>query len=185
MNNKVTSKEEILRISKKIVLEKGVSSFSMRAVALDCDVAVGSIYNYFPSKTSLLGATIGCIWDEIFTPFNSIDEFDSFIDCVQCMLQTVTIGNEKYNGFFALHAVNFTADNKSEGKLMMEQYYKLLENKLVQSLNSDKGIREHVFDSNLTPEMFANYVFSLILSLFIQGQKEYKALIKFIENCIY
>ena len=58
MNKVVTSKEEILAASRELVLEKGIMSLSMRSVAEACGVAVGSIYNYFPSKAELLSALL-------------------------------------------------------------------------------------------------------------------------------
>ena len=44
MNKVVTSKEEIMDVSRRLVLEKGIASLSMRAIAEACGVAVGSIY---------------------------------------------------------------------------------------------------------------------------------------------
>lgn len=47
MNKVVTSKEEILKVSRKLIMEQGWKSVNIRAVAASCGVAVGSIYNYF------------------------------------------------------------------------------------------------------------------------------------------
>ena len=54
MNKVVTSKEEILQTSRKLIQKKGWSAVSIRSVASACDVSVGSIYNYFDSKTDLI-----------------------------------------------------------------------------------------------------------------------------------
>lgn len=76
MNIAATSKEEILEVSRKLVLEKGLSTVNMRMVAKECGVAVGSIYNYFPSKSDLVCATVETIWKDIFhmtgKPLNSM-----------------------------------------------------------------------------------------------------------------
>ena len=58
MNTVVTSREAILEECRKIVMEQGISAVNMRSVAAACGVAVGSIYNYFPSKTDLIGAAV-------------------------------------------------------------------------------------------------------------------------------
>ena len=34
--------------------EHGLSSLSVRAIAKECSVSVGSIYNYFPDKAALI-----------------------------------------------------------------------------------------------------------------------------------
>lgn len=54
MSKTVTSKESILVACKDIVRESGMPVLNMRNVAQRCQVAVGSIYNYFPSKEDLI-----------------------------------------------------------------------------------------------------------------------------------
>ena len=49
----------------KIVMKEGLFAIIMRTVANECKVAVGSIYNYFPSKADLVSATIEVIWEDI------------------------------------------------------------------------------------------------------------------------
>ncbi len=92
MNTTVTSQEEIVNISKLLVHDQGMSSFSMRMIAAQCGIAVGSLYNYFPSKAKLLSATVESIWEEIFKPLKHTAQFDSFIDCVLCMFETIRNG---------------------------------------------------------------------------------------------
>ena len=66
MNKTVTSREAILAASQKLVMEKGLQAVNMRTVASVCGVAVGSVYNYFPSKAELLTAT-GKMFGEKFS----------------------------------------------------------------------------------------------------------------------
>ncbi|MGM2743209.1 TetR/AcrR family transcriptional regulator, partial [Bacillus cereus group sp. Bce013] len=58
MNTPVTSREAILATCRNLVSENGITSINMRSVAQVCQVALGSIYYYFPSKNNLLIATI-------------------------------------------------------------------------------------------------------------------------------
>lgn len=43
--------KHILEISKEIAYKEGLSEISMRKVASKCDIALGTIYNYYPTKT--------------------------------------------------------------------------------------------------------------------------------------
>ena len=61
MNKPVTSKTEILDVSRKIIFENGIDALNMREVAAQCGAAVGSIYNYFPSNVELLSCKIESI----------------------------------------------------------------------------------------------------------------------------
>ena len=58
MRNAVISRDEILEASRLMLQEKGWSAIHMRSVAVRCGVSVGSLYNYFPSKTELVAATV-------------------------------------------------------------------------------------------------------------------------------
>ena len=58
MNKTVTSKEDILSVSRELAAEKGIQEINMRSVAARCGVAVGSVYNYFSSKNDLMIAVI-------------------------------------------------------------------------------------------------------------------------------
>lgn len=62
MNNTATSKEEILKTSRKLIQENGWTGVNIRSVAAACGVSVGCIYNYFDSKTALVGATVASVW---------------------------------------------------------------------------------------------------------------------------
>lgn len=66
MNTVVTSKEEILRVSRALIQEQGWAALNIRSVAAACGVSVGSIYNYFNSKAELVGETVESVWHEIF-----------------------------------------------------------------------------------------------------------------------
>ena len=86
MNKTVTSEEEILAAARALLLEKGTGALTMRSVAAACGVAVGSIYNYFPSKGALVGTTIESVWTEIFRPFTAAPAYSSFADCAAALL---------------------------------------------------------------------------------------------------
>ena len=47
MNPPNTSREEIMRVSRKIVSEKGLPELNMRDLAKECGIALGKLYNYY------------------------------------------------------------------------------------------------------------------------------------------
>lgn len=101
MNTVVTSKEIILEASKKLIREEGLNSINIRSVASACGVSVGSIYNYFDSKSELVAATVESIWSEIF--HNSGQPFVccSFVEYIEWLFENLKKGYQKYPGFFA------------------------------------------------------------------------------------
>ena len=58
----INPEDRILRAARERLLDKDLSSFSLRGVAADCGIAVGTIYNYFKDKESLMAAVMIQDW---------------------------------------------------------------------------------------------------------------------------
>ena len=102
MNPPNTSREEIMRVSRKIVSEKGLSALNMRALAKECGIALGTLYNYYSDKDELVVAAIESVWQDILE--NSPP--DSGVSFSQYITQTYAHIIEKlkdYPDFLAAH----------------------------------------------------------------------------------
>ena len=58
------AKENILVTSRRLLEEKGFNGFTMRDVAKATGYGVGTIYNYFPNKLSILASLVLGEWQE-------------------------------------------------------------------------------------------------------------------------
>ena len=56
--------DRILQAARQRLLDKDLSSFSLRGIAADCGIAVGTIYNYFKDKESLMAAVMIQDWKD-------------------------------------------------------------------------------------------------------------------------
>lgn len=184
MNKLITTREEILSISKKFILENGLSSFNIRTIAKECGISVGAVYNYFSSKPELIIATVENVWTEIFEPLNHMNSFHSFVEAVQCMFETIENGDSKYPGFFSIHSLNFAAEGKKEGIQMMNSYFSKLKQKLLSALKEDANIRTNLFDNTFPAEKFIDYIFALLISTLL-NKEDCTPLLTFITKSIY
>ena len=185
MNKPVTSRDEILMISRKIILEKGIDSLNMRDVAIKCGAAVGSIYNYFPSKAELLSAAVESVWRDIFEPLNDISDFKGFSDCVGRMFEMIKNGDKRFSGFFNVHSLNFSHKDKEKGREVMNKCFDDLRNTLKTVLINDKNVRSGVFDGELSEDKFVEYILELLIHTLLNKEDNCQALISMISNCIY
>ena len=64
MRKAITTKEKILENAKKEARSKGLEKIGMREISSASSVALGTLYNYFHDKESLIIATISSIWNE-------------------------------------------------------------------------------------------------------------------------
>ncbi len=61
-NRPVVSKEQILDAAYDIATTQGLGALSIRAVAAACGVAVGTVYNSYPTKSELVNDVVGRFW---------------------------------------------------------------------------------------------------------------------------
>jgi len=67
----------------------------------------------------------------------------------------------------------------------MTRYLSALEGRLVDALRQDENIREGVFGEIFSEEVFAGYVFELMLSIFLRKGQSCEALLEMIRQTIY
>ncbi len=53
---------QLLEEARRQVAERGYARTTIRSVAGACDIAVGTVYNYFPSKTHLIASFVAEDW---------------------------------------------------------------------------------------------------------------------------
>lgn len=185
MNTAVTSKEEILKTSRELIRRQGWSAVSIRSVAAGCGVSVGSIYNYFDSKTDLIGATVESVWCEIFHRPEDDTVFQDVQACVAWMYQRMAYGCERYPGFFTLHSLGFLREDKTAGKQRMQQTWQHILAGLCSVLKQDVRIRPDAFTEQFTAEKFADVLFSQMLSALLRQDFDPSAVLEIVRRTLY
>ena len=104
MSKTVTSKEQILEVSCRIVAKRGISAVNMRTVASECGIALGSLYNYFASKSELLSSTIEAVWKDVFQEEENGEDYDNFIEYLRALIDRIESSRQRYPKFFSMHA---------------------------------------------------------------------------------
>lgn len=183
MNKKVTSQEEILKICRDLIAHGKV--LNIRQVAQQADVAVGSIYHYFPSKNELLNATIESVWQEVFDDYGKKRTFRSLSECVTWIFECLQQADQQYPGFLSVHGRLLATSNGSRGdsadreasEATQEELQKLSEERMRKSLywleetiihaaNADPDFRPDSEEDWFNREL-GKTLLSLILSSFV------------------
>lgn len=185
MNRTITSKEDILAQSKKIVAESGLSAINMRDVAARCGVAVGSVYNYFPSKNDLMIATVEAVWLEIMNSAIELNPKYGFCENVENLFKCIRNSSEKYPLFFTLHSLSFEKSGKLKGKKAMNDYFERIKSSLLNLLKEDKNVNREFFSESCTMEAFVEFVFSNVIALLLKQEKDCAMLSSIIKKVIY
>lgn len=184
MNPNVTSQNEILAKARLIAQQEGIGAVNMRSVAASCGVALGSLYNYFPSKDDLLLAVIASIWQDIFhseqPPFKK-NSFRSLVNWFDACLKN---GIALYPGFFNLHSLSFGSGDKEKGREKRDEVFAHMQAMMKTTLLADPSVKK---DSliNLDVDSFINLVFLSVIYSRIEGKENAPALLLMIERTLY
>ena len=109
MNTVVTSRQALLAASRTVARRQGLGGLSIRAVAAEARVSVGSVYNYFSGKTELLAATVEEVWMQILSAPEGEAPRDGFAAYVHWLFHRIQSGAGEYPGFFQGAACRFRA----------------------------------------------------------------------------
>lgn len=181
----ITSKEEILNTCREMVADKGMSSISMRSVAASCHVALGSLYNYFPSKEALLTETIASVWQDIFHMGQCQHTNMTFPESVADIYAELLSGTRAYPNFFTAHSLSFTSSEKNEARITMNQYMNHILSGLKQDLEHDPACRPDTFNAQFTKEDFLQFILSSLISSLISRKQNCSTLTEMIRRTIY
>ena len=185
MNTVVTSKEDILKTSRKLIQQQGWSAINIRSVAAECGVSVGSIYNYSDSKAALVCATVESVWCEIFHCPEYSTVFQDTMVCITWIYGRMEYGCRQYPGFFTLHSLGFMQEDKSDGKRRMQQTWQHILDGLCFVLKQDARIRADAFTEQFTVERFADVLFSLMLSALLRQDYDPAAILEIVRRTLY
>ena len=185
MHSAVTSREDILKVSRELIRRQGWPAIHIRSVAAACGVSVGSIYNYFGSKSALVSATVESIWCEIFLRPEDGAVFQDTLACVVWIYERLEYGCRQYPGFFTLHPLGFMKEDLLDGMLRMQQTWQHMTDGLCAVLQRDPHIRPGAFTEQFTAESFANVLFSLLLSALLQQNYDPAAVLEIVRRTLY
>lgn len=178
------AKAKILKTCRDIISQDGINGLNMRKVAKFSNLAIGTVYYYFPSKESLITASIESVWEDIFMLDNiSLDNFDT-CDFVKYVYENIKKGMKKYPNFLSIHALSLSNGKDQAAKELMDSFLLKIEKDLIYILNRDKKIKEDVFDDTFSKESFSEFIITNIISVWLT-QNSPETLLKVINKTLY
>ena len=162
MNTVVTSRQALLAASRTVARRQGLGGLSIRAVAAEARVSVGSVYNYFSGKTELLAATVEEIWMQILARGGEAPR-DGFAAYVHWLFHRIQSGAGEYPGFFQGHAAGFLPEGRSAGRRTMAEALGRVRQTLLEALEADCAVRPSAFDASFSREQLAAFVLDSLL----------------------
>lgn len=185
MNNNATSKLEILKVAKDITNELGIEAINMRLLASRCNVSLGTLYNYFPSKAELTIAVIDSIWKDIICSSHSFVMKESFLENVEGFYRILKSGEESYPSFIDLSTLTLPKNKASSIQNEMSRYFDHIKYGLLRSLENDNNVNQQVFNGSMSKVSFIEFVFSNVILCVVEKKDNCKLFLELIKRVIY
>lgn len=185
MNQASTTKEAILRVCREIAAKQGLGTLTMRTVARECGIALGTLYNYYADKDALLVAAVESIWKEIFHGDGGCTAAYCFVDYVDDLFQRVQNGAARYPNFLTAHAMSLAKSKTGRGKQTMERYWNHMKAGMLAVLQADPQVDPAVFSAALSQDAFLDFVLDNILLLLGKGAGDCTILTGLVRRAIY
>ena len=108
-------REEIFQIAKDMAMEKGLFKLTVRDLAKEADISIGSVYNLFATKDNLILLLIEDYWDasiKTIMPHEKISN-NGFIENLELLYKNLFIISSKFHRDFIKDMVGLDMNNRS------------------------------------------------------------------------
>lgn len=173
MKKHVTSTDKILEQALIIAKKEGVDKLSIRKLASACQIAIGSVYNYYPDKEALVTAVAENFWNHIF-----VDQDKLYREGM-----SFTRFLEEYYSYLYTKMLPYDSSwvRDLEGKIPMEETMKLF----CAVLLEDSGVNPSIWNMEFQPDNFCRYVFTNMMALLQSGESNCRFFIYLLDNLLY
>lgn len=173
MNHRVTTKEQILEHAMQIALQEGIDAVNIRKLAAACNIAIGSVYNYYADKEELITEVSKRFWQKILLDQEKLYRkgigFSTFLE-------------QYYNYLYG----RLTRYDKSWISGMNQAEPKQIATKLLKEvLQNDYRVNASIWNMELNEDAFCAYVFTNLMALLQAGENNCRFFIFLLEHLLY
>lgn len=169
---RMISSDQIAEKALEIAREQGVDNLSIRKLASGCDIAIGSVYNYFSNKAALINAVSKQFWAEIIK-----DQEELYFNKMN-----FTLLIDRYYRFLYGRLAPF--DNSWLENIDKETNEHIIAF-LRYALDNDERVNNSIWNIELNKDTFGQYVFDNMLSMLRNNKNDCRFLITLLERLLY
>lgn len=158
--------ERLIKETQKQIKELGYSAVTIRSVAKSCEVGIGTVYNYFPSKESMIASYLLDDWKNCILQIEEISKTAANPEVVaRCIHTQLLQYSDRHKSIFQ------DTSARSSFQSSFTNYHSLLRSQLAKPL-------EKFCDDNFTSEFIAESLLTWSLA-----GKSFDKIWNIIKNC--
>lgn len=174
-------RQSLLDCARRIECAEGADGLSIRKLASEANIAVGTVYNYFESKQEVLLAMTEEYWNNALMEMQGSISAERFSEQIR---QIYLFLARKLNDCAKILMMSLREDAES-GRARMASMQGTVCCALVKRLNNDPMIQKNIWSDTFTKEAFASFVLDNLFVALRQPREDVDFLIWIIERILY
>jgi AcrR family transcriptional regulator len=182
-NNNKSYKQTILSEAKEIAIKQGITKVDIRSVAKNSGIAIGTVYNYFPSKGDLLVAVIEDFWEGAFADVDwGSFAYEDFYDNLEKIYNILYIYLNKFKENWLEELSFLKTQEKLLGKQKQTEYFKKIYNRIKDMMEMDNNIKQYQWTDVISKEKTAEFIFENMIMMLKKGDKNMSFFIEILKK---
>lgn len=185
-NKPVINKQQILDAAFAIASASGLSGMSIRDVAGACGVAVGTVYNSYPTKSDLVNDVVGRFWNEALADrMPRAEEGGDFIGFCQELARQLSEALAKFRDDWLTEVAALDAHGLAAARRREEACFAHIRCGLALALARDPHVRHERLEGPLSPDALCAFVWDSMLSSIKRGDVGCETLFALLKRTLY
>lgn len=182
-------RNEIVSIAYKHAQKEGLSSLSIRSIAKECNVAVGTIYNYFPDKAALVTEVISTFWSNIaFSPETrtclNYQKGESLITFCERLYSTMNDALGQFRSNWLGEVSSLDPRTRQKGRQAENACFEHIYASLEKVIQADNTINQSALET-ITTQDLAHFIWSSMYNSLRQEETNCSTLLSILKLALY
>lgn len=185
-NKPVISKQQILDAAFDIASRNGLSGLSIREVARTCDVAVGTVYNSYPTKSDLVNDVVGRFWNEALADrMTLVVSGADFVDFCRELAREVAQALGRFRDDWLAEVSALDTRDLAAARQREKAAFEHIRSGLTTALERDTRIVRARLTGPLAPEALSEFVWTSMLASIKRGDPTCETLLALLRATLY
>lgn len=176
-----TLRQTLLEYARHTVEINGPDAINIRDIAKCAGIATGTVYNYFRNKDEIILALTEEYWKTALSDMHQEITTISFCEQLKEIYEFLKQRVDHPAGLL----MNSLRSVEADGQERMASAQEILKHSLIQRLEQDPAIREHVWIDSFTREDYAGFILGNLMLALRSGQSDIGFLIEIVKRTIY
>lgn len=189
MSSRATARKAIVEAAYARAQEEGVGSLSVRGIAADCGVSIGTIYNHFPDKAALVTEVISMFWERIALPSPGATCFsyspgENLIGYCRRVAQTLGSALQRFREKWLVDLSSLDGRTLQSSHEAEKRCFAHVERGIAMAAHNDASIASSARDS-LEANMLSHFIWTNMLASLKEGDQDCKVLFEILDRALY